>query len=104
MLLTKKPQSAFAKALAMKKQTSLDDQQAVLSDSMAKKTSQVEQENPFDIIESVNQIHIVQELEIVTEDAFEDKHSSTTKRDTLRTQLLPMKRENFMQQYMDVLT
>ena len=52
----------------------------------------------------MNQIHIVQELEIVTEDAFEDKHSSTTKRDTLRTQLLPMKRENFMQQYMDVLT
>ena len=71
---------------------------------MAQKTSQVEQENPFDIIESVNQIHIVQELEIVTEDAFEDKHSSTTKRDTLRTQLLPMKRENFMRQYMDVLT
>jgi hypothetical protein len=56
--LTKKPLSAFAKALAMKKQTSLDDQKAIAlaaeNASTPKKSSQEIPENPFDIIESVN--------------------------------------------------
>lgn len=40
----------------------------------------------------------------MTEDAFEDRHSSTTKRDSIRVQSLPMTRENFIRQYKDVLT
>ena len=113
--LTKKPQSTFAKALAMKKQTSLDDQKAVAlaaeNASTPKRSSQEIPENPFDIIESVNEdsvTHImVENLEVVTEDTFEDRYSlasSATKRESVKVSSLPMKREDFIRQYQNVLT